>query len=413
MYPNNAVRFSVVDLFFIGFGMGTFLLDLGTDAWVMISFYLAGDYFWGSIVLSLALLCSAVVQLFSWFWFAGDREQRSYFNSGLLAKLKTTPGDCVLGLLHWLQLGFLIRYVTALEVGFRVIREGEAMGAQYAIYLVCDISMLRLFESIFESAPQLALMLYIVMQRNHAEIHQYFSLVASFLSIAWALLDFHQCLRTSLSDKMPLRFKSAVTYLLCNLLLTCPRIISIALFATVFGQYVFLHFALVWLPMFFWAWQQGTTFMKRFPEEVFYRGTVAVILYFTWLNIAEGRTRVRQIIYHSFIAVDCGILTGFWWLHRDPVLTAPYAALLLIGISLSYLIGVIVKCLYYECLHPLVEAEYLPSDDETDSLQEDGFRSFRERTSLVNKRMKILSNSFYYFLPEGESFITKTEETKV
>ncbi|XP_072884530.1 XK-related protein 8-like [Hemitrygon akajei] len=410
MYPNSVVRFTVCDLLFIGLGMGTFFLDLGTDVWVMVSFYLAGDYFWGSMVLSLALLCSVVVQLFSWFWFAGDRESGSSYG---LPKLKTTPGDCVLGLLHWLQLGFLFRYVTALELGFRAYREGEPMGVLGVIYLACDISMLRLFESIFESAPQLALMLYIIMQKNHVEIHQYFSLVASFLSIAWALLDFQQSLRTSLSDKLQLRFKSAVPYFLCNLLLTCPRIISIALFATVFRQYIFLHFAFVWPPMFFWVWQQGTSFMNRFPEEVFYRGTVAVVLYFTWLNTAEGRTCVRQIIYHSFIAVDCGILIGFWWIHRDPVLTAPYTFLILIGVPLSYLAGVIVKCLYYVFLHPLVAKEHIPSDDETDSLQEDGFRSFCERPPFVNKRMKILSDSFYYFLPEGESSNTKTEETKI
>ncbi|XP_051892006.1 XK-related protein 8-like isoform X2 [Pristis pectinata] len=274
MYPNDEIRFSVLDLLFIWLGLGTFLLDLGTDAWVAFSFYLAGDYFWGSAVLILVLLCSAVVQLFSWFWFAGDREQlESFSNSGRLPKLKATPGDRVLGLLHWFQLGFLVRYVAALELGFRVYKEKETMGLQYAIYLACDISMLRLFESIFESAPQLALMLYIIMEKNQMEIHQYFSLVASFLSIAWALLDFHQSLRKSLSDKMHLRLKSAVPYFLCNLLLIWPRIVSIALFATVFRQYVFLHFAMVWLPMFFWAWQQGTTFMNSFPEEVFYRET--------------------------------------------------------------------------------------------------------------------------------------------
>ncbi|XP_051892005.1 XK-related protein 8-like isoform X1 [Pristis pectinata] len=414
MYPNDEIRFSVLDLLFIWLGLGTFLLDLGTDAWVAFSFYLAGDYFWGSAVLILVLLCSAVVQLFSWFWFAGDREQlESFSNSGRLPKLKATPGDRVLGLLHWFQLGFLVRYVAALELGFRVYKEKETMGLQYAIYLACDISMLRLFESIFESAPQLALMLYIIMEKNQMEIHQYFSLVASFLSIAWALLDFHQSLRKSLSDKMHLRLKSAVPYFLCNLLLIWPRIVSIALFATVFRQYVFLHFAMVWLPMFFWAWQQGTTFMNSFPEEVFYRGTVAVILYFTWLNVAEGKTCIRQIIYHSFIAVDCGILVGFWWLHRDPVLTAPYTVQLLIGASSSYLIGVIVKCVYYKYLHPFVTAEHLPSTDETDSLQEDAFRSICESRPLMNKRMKILSNSFYYLLPEGNSFITKIEETKI
>lgn len=118
MFPADEIRFSVLDLVFIWLGLGTFLLDLGTDAWVAFSFYWSGDYFWGSAVLVLVFLCSAVVQLFSWFWFAGDRQQlESYSNSGRLPKLKVTPGDRVLGLLHWLQLGFLVRSVSNGEAG--------------------------------------------------------------------------------------------------------------------------------------------------------------------------------------------------------------------------------------------------------------------------------------------------------
>uniref|UniRef100_UPI00398ECD9C XK-related protein 8-like n=1 Tax=Pristiophorus japonicus TaxID=55135 RepID=UPI00398ECD9C len=409
----DELRFSVVDLIFICIGLATFLLDLGTDAWVAVSFCLTGDYFWGGSVLFLVLLCSVVVQLFSWCWFVGDREQlKSLCNSGL-PELKATGGDRVVRLLHCLQLGFLVRYIAALELGFLVYKEKDTIGLQYAVYLVSDISMLRLFETIFESTPQLTLMLYIIMQKNRVELHQYFSIVASFLSIAWALLDFHQSLRTSLSDKMHLRFKSMVLYFLFNLLLICPRIVSITLFATIFRYYVLLHFALIWLPMFFWAWQQGTTFMNSLPEEVFYRGTVAVILYFTWLNISEGKTCIRQIIYHSFMTVDCGILVGFWWLYRDPDLTAPYMVQLLIAMSSSYLVGVIVKCIYYKYLHPTVTAERLLTTDETDSLQDDGFRSICESKPLINKRMKILSNSFYSPKPEENRLHTEIEETKI
>ncbi|XP_067862884.1 XK-related protein 8-like [Heptranchias perlo] len=415
MASGDEFRFSVVDLIFIWLGLATFLIDVGTDVWVVVSFFLAGDYFWGGTVLFLVLLCSAVVQLFSWCWFVGDQDELKRLSSSVrLPELKTPGGgDRGMGLLHWLQLGFLVRYVAALELGFQVYKGKDTTGFQYAIYLVSDISMLRLFETIFESAPQLTLMLYIIIQKNRVELYQYFSIVASFLSIAWAVLDFHQSLRTSLSDKMRLRFKSAVSYFLCNLLLICPRIVSIALFATIFRHYALLHFALIWLPMFFWAWQQGTTFMNSLPEEVFYRGTVAVILYFIWLNISEGKTKIRQIIYHSFMVVDCGILVGSWWLYRDPVLTAAYTLQLLIAIPSSYFVGIIIKYIYYKYLHPTVTTHRALTTDETDSLQEDGFRSICESRPLINKRMKILSNSFYSPKPEENRLDSKIEETKI
>ncbi|XP_060703167.1 acid sphingomyelinase-like phosphodiesterase 3b [Hemiscyllium ocellatum] len=63
-------------------------------------------------------------------------------------------------------------YITALEVGFRMHKERDTVGLQYIIYLISDISMLRLFESIFESAPQLTLMLYIMMLKNQMKLHQ-------------------------------------------------------------------------------------------------------------------------------------------------------------------------------------------------------------------------------------------------
>ncbi|XP_078094312.1 XK-related protein 8.3 [Mustelus asterias] len=413
MASDDAFRLSVLDLIFIFLGLLTFLFDVGTDAWVVASFFLAGDYFWAGTSLFLLLSCSVVVQLFSWCWLAGDREKlrdRSY--PELSPALKSALGAGALRLFHGLQLGFLLRYVTALELGFRAYKERDTTDLQYTIYLVSDISMLRLFEIIFESAPQLTLMLYIILLKNQAELHQYFSIVASFLSIAWALLDFQKSLRRSLPDKMHLRFVSAASYFMFNLLFICPRILSIALFAIIFKYYILLHFALICLPMFIWAWQQGTDFMNNRPEEIFYRGAVAVILYFTWLNIAEGRTIIRQTIYHSFMAVDCGILVGFWWLHRDPVSTASYTLPLLIAILSSYLLGVIIKCIYYKYFHPTVTAEYSLTD-ETDSLQEDGFRSTCESRPLINERMKILTNSFCSPKPEENKHQSDTEETKI
>eukprot|EP00061_Rhincodon_typus_P015901 g43840.t1 len=109
MGSGDELHFSLLDLVFICLGLATFLFDLGTDAWVVASFFQAGDYFWGAAVLSLVLFCSVVVQLFSWCWFAGDREQlKSLSDSGLLPSFKTTVGDGALRLLHGLQLGFLV-----------------------------------------------------------------------------------------------------------------------------------------------------------------------------------------------------------------------------------------------------------------------------------------------------------------
>lgn len=59
-------------------------------------------------------------------------------------------------------------------MGFRVCRMEAATEIQrgYALFLSHDISLLRLFETFLESAPQLILVLYIIIRTNKAETFQ-------------------------------------------------------------------------------------------------------------------------------------------------------------------------------------------------------------------------------------------------
>lgn len=45
-------------------------------------------------------------------------------------------------------------------------------GSEYAIYLTHDLSMLRLIETFCESAPQLILMMYVMLSTNKARVVQ-------------------------------------------------------------------------------------------------------------------------------------------------------------------------------------------------------------------------------------------------
>uniref|UniRef100_A0A4W3JAS7 XK-related protein n=1 Tax=Callorhinchus milii TaxID=7868 RepID=A0A4W3JAS7_CALMI len=390
--------FSALDLVFILAGLGTFLLDVGVDAWVVVGFFRDGDYVWAATVLALILLCSGIMQVFSWCWFRQDQELLKETQN--LPKLKT-PGSLskdrslLLKWLHCLQLGFLVRSV-------RQHKTHNRSESGWVVYLITDISLLRLFETILESASQLALMLYIILQKNQVAIYQYFTIVISFASIAWAMVDYHRYLRLSLSHKRELSTLAALPYFLWNLLLISPRIVCVTLFATVFGGYVALHVLLVWLTMVFWAWEQDTKFMNGSKGEWFYRGTVAVILYFVWFNISEGKTRIRQIIYHAFIVVDCTILLVSWWLHRDPVSSASYHAQLLAAIPGSYALGLMMKGVYYRWFHPTLWVAQEPEGDETDSLQDSApcFRSMARVPVPVNRRIKALSADMVCHQPQ-------------
>ncbi|MED6264817.1 XK- protein 8 [Characodon lateralis] len=395
-------RYSWIDFAFSVVGLGTFLLDWGSDLWLAKVFYSQGDFFWFGVLVGLMVLSSIVVQMFSWFWFQYDRELPGF--SGQAAGAGSVfCGDRVklFGLLHILQLGFLCRHISAIRQGFRVWWRKEE-GSGYAVYLTHDLSMLRLIETFCESTPQLILMIYVMLCTNKARTVQFVSVAASTTSIAWMVVDYHRSLRSFLPDKAKQHWGSSLIYFLWNLLLIGPRVAALALFSSVLPSFIAPHFLLMWLVFMLWAWQQRTNFMDSAGGEWLYRATVGLIWYFSWFNVAEGRTLGRSVIYHSFITADVVVLLATWWSYRDLVQTEAYALILLIGLPCTYLLGLLLKALYYCCFHPklfrLLDREPRLSDDVPDSdvaLRDFSVQDGALASQLLNQRMAHLAAQFY------------------
>ncbi|MEQ2192824.1 XK- protein 8, partial [Xenoophorus captivus] len=276
-------------------------------------------------------------------------------------------------------------------------------GSDYAIYLTHDLSMLRLIETFCESAPQLILMIYVMLRTNKARTVQCESHVAaSTTSIAWMVVDYHRSLRSFLPDKAKQHWGSSLMYFLWNLLLIGPRVAALALFSSVLPDFIALHFLLLWLVFVLWVWQQRTNFMDSAGGEWLYRATVGLIWYFSWFNVAEGRTLGRSIIYHSFITVDVVVLLATWWGYRDRVQTKAYGLALLIALPLTYLLGLLFKALYYCCFHPklLRHLEREPRLQEDLAGSDVAFRDFSTQdgtpaSQLCNQRMACHAANFY------------------
>ncbi|XP_068567467.1 XK-related protein 8.3 [Cebidichthys violaceus] len=394
-------KYSWIDFAFSVIGVCTFLVDWGSDVWVATELYCRGDVVWFGVLVGLMVLSSVVVQTFSWFWFKYDRELPGFRNHTVGASVFFRDRVKLSCVLHVLQLGFLCRHISAIRQGFRVWWRKEE-GSEYAVYLTHDLSMLRLIETFSESAPQLTLMIYVMLQTNKARTFQFVSIAASTTSIAWMVVDYHRSLRSFLPDKAKQGWCSSLIYFLWNLLLIAPRVAALALFASVLSGYMAAHSLMLWSVFTMWAWWQETNFMDSVAGEWLYRATVGLIWYFSWFNVAEGQTRSRSVIYHSFITIDGMILLTTWWCYRDPVQTESYALALLIALPLIYLLGLLFKALYYCCFHPKlwrppVRDPGLPVD------QPDAEVSFRDvsiqdgdlSSQLLNRRMAGHAARFY------------------
>ncbi|XP_036371878.1 XK-related protein 8-like [Megalops cyprinoides] len=389
--------YSWLDFAFAVIGVCTFLFDVGSDLWVAKEFYVEGDFFWFGVLVSFMVLSSVVVQMFSWFWYKYDRELQGFQTAGENVLL-CSDGRCKLYCwLHVLQLGFFFRHISAIKEGFQVWWQRKR-GSEYAVYMTHDLSMLRLIETFCESAPQLTLMLYIMLRTNRARTMQYVSVAASTSSVAWMVVDYHRSLRSFLPDKAQQGWGSSVLYFLWNLLLIAPRVGAVALFASVLPAYIAVHFLSLWPALVLWAWRQETDFMDSAGGEWLYRATVGLIWYFSWFNVTEGRTRGRSTIYHSLMVADGAILLLTWWWYRDPDLTQSYAGGLLLALPLAYLVGLLLKGLYYTCSHPkLYSQSGQAGEDVPDAQEPRQFHSLQTAVSspLWNKRMAGHAQYFY------------------
>lgn len=224
------------------------------------------------------------------------------------------------------------------------------------------------------------------------------------MSISWALLDYHRALRTCLPSKPRLGLAASVIYFLWNLLLLWPRVLAVALFAALFPRYVILHFLGLWLVLLCWVWLQDTNFMPDPCSEWLYRATVATILYFSWFNVSEGRTRGRALIHVVFLLSDSVLLLITWWTQRTWLPSeAPLQIVLLVGLG-CFLLGQALRLVYYCWLHPSLHWE--PD-------QVDGTLSFKLHPLPQNRRMAQLAQNFFSKVRGQTAFLNKEEDNAV
>ncbi|XP_014438039.1 XK-related protein 8 [Tupaia chinensis] len=380
-------------------GTAAFLLDLGAERWAAGQYALGGRYLWAALALALLGLASAALQLFSWLWLRADPAGLHPWQP---------PGRC-LALLHLLQLGFLYRCMQALRQGLLVWQQEapSEFDLAYADFLSLDVSMLRLFETFLETTPQLTLVLAIILHTGRAECYQWVGVGTSLVGIAWALLDYHRALRTCLPARPLLGLGSSVVYFLWNLLLLWPRVAAVALFSALFPRVVALHFLGLWLVLLSWVWLQGTDFMPDPRSEWLYRATVATILYFSWFNVAEGRTRGRATIHLAFLLSDSALLAATWATQDAGLSTGVSAQVWLPMGGACFLLGLALRLAYYHWLHPHCRPE-------SDCV--DGARSLPApgRAQLPqNRRLAHLARRFFLTAKEEAALLETGEANGV
>lgn len=366
-------------------GLVLYAADIWTDICLTLTFYQEEHYHWSGLTLGFILIGLLVSQIFSYIWYIDDMND-FLINPKGKATIAGLP-KCGLITLHLFGLGVIIRYYQLLKKGFTVIwtaghsyTEEERKEKHHSLFcMATDLSMLKMFETFLESAPQLLLQVYIVLLgHRHVSVFQYLSIAFSFINIAWSLVDYRRCLRRSLphTSEMPSGLPTLV-YLLYKLCTITSLILSYSLYL-ILSPYTTVALSIVWLLMTMWTNILQTKFCSSRVLEVLYRLVVGLILTFTFFNVKGHNTKVPMAIYYStfcLINIASPILLALLMPQFNENTILVVDILILGGIFL----GLFCLVLYYVRLHPSTK---LLDEDEMDGLSKENNSMRRIRTFL-------------------------------
>ncbi|XP_049613924.1 XK-related protein 6b isoform X2 [Syngnathus scovelli] len=314
-----------LDCLWIVLALLVFFWDVGSDVWLAAYYYRSRDFLWSAVTLFFVLVPSVLVQILSFRWFVQDYTEGALGSVQGLSSRRAAASlqrdrCCRLSVwlwqsaLHVFQLGQVWRYIRTMYLGVQSYRQKENQRRFYwaMMYEYADVNMLRLLETFLESAPQLVLQLCIMIQSNKAEWQQCSSVLSSLLSLAWVLASYHKLLRDSRDDKKSMSYRGAVVHLFWRLFTISSRVLSFALFASVFHIYFGIFVVLHWCAMAFWVIHGGTDFCMSKWEEVLFNMVVGVVYVFCWFNVQEGRTRFRMVVYYTVVLLENAVLSGLW-----------------------------------------------------------------------------------------------------
>lgn len=328
------------------FGLLFYLADIGSDVLLSVQYFKDGHVTWAALTLVFVLAGSLCIQIFSYSWFKDDKENYGEDNKGL--------STCHLIGIHVLQIGIFTRYGHLLKRSFKALRSDNTTDEeQFHLFgLATDLSMLRMFEMFLESVPQLVLQVYIILEHNHHSKLQYISMALSFLTIAWATVDYRRCFRRSLPNlkEMPSGIPTVV-YLSYKIFTITPRILSLTLFIML-SSFNIVAVAFIWLVGTVWAFVEESDFCTSRVLEHLYRAIVGVILLFTFFNVKGENTKVHMTVYYIFNVGQNLAAPVLLYLFKPEYGGNDFFLPIIFFIFVSHSMGLGFLALYYSLLHP-------------------------------------------------------------
>lgn len=286
-------------------------------------------------------------------------------------------------ILHLLLLGYLFRILRLVYISWK--KHDEFNFDRYR-----DVSFLRLVESFLEAAPQVVLQLYLLVVHTEAvlwyrivtPISIFFSITSLALSVgdyfsASQDIEYYDPPPSHQKRQKRLSWTAYIGIILWHFLMIVSRALSIALFATIYGSFVFLIIGIHYVAMVYWMfWQQARVFKRTetdFDDEehcqVGHRYIswkllsipcrqlcdnygiefiVATFNVFFHFKIRDGGSQYTLIPFYLLTFIENALMIFLWYFGRDYSNPIWYAIPAIVTVFATYFAGLIIMILYYQ-----------------------------------------------------------------
>uniref|UniRef100_A0A2C9LVW8 XK-related protein n=1 Tax=Biomphalaria glabrata TaxID=6526 RepID=A0A2C9LVW8_BIOGL len=357
----SKAKFCYYDLVFGVSAIVIFLFDIVTDVMMVVHYFREKQYEYGGVTAALVAVSSMITCLLGLHWYLIDyhKEKKRTTAEHLTLTPKYVWGLRILCTLF--MLGPVVRIIEYLYYGLKsrnikCHQEEREKYKQAMLYKDLNSCLLRLFESFLESAPQLAWQIYISIKLKRASDTISISLLvgtllSSWMSLAMSLLSYHKSLRNSNDLKAKMSFKSLPFYFIWRLSEVGGRILCIAFFASAFDLWVFGILTLHWIIVSVWLIMQNTSFYKKNLQEKLFNLICSFVMIFCFLNMREGHTRYRVIIFYLLVYIENAFMLAFWFRFTKD-LGAWFHIWGFIVVLVLFALHVSFQVVYYTLFHP-------------------------------------------------------------
>ncbi|XP_063385917.1 uncharacterized protein LOC134671964 [Cydia fagiglandana] len=310
----------------------TILADLTTDVLVFVEYCKSGYPYWALTTLIFIVAPNIMINVFSLRWFVIDQKS---------------------GIRHWISHGFLVglleRYIIFMHKVFEC-KNVDSIKALKLFTQINDLNLLHFLYVFIGTIPQIILQVYGIVTLNENYHTKAFALCASIASVVWGCANYIYGLSWFGSEKF--QWTAFFLKLVWHFGMLISRIAGIILFTIIFGIWTLVPLGLHWSAMTFWIVTQKTTFCPNKLEETFYNVIMGLVYCFCYINLREGHTRYRLMMFYTLMVTqNFGSLFLYVLISDSERQKKPWSIATSTCVIAGTIIGMCAMIFYYRYFH--------------------------------------------------------------